>query len=763
MILVIAEKPSLGRDIADALPGVRIGNDRRYIDKGDYVITWVFGHMLSLKEPEDYNEKYKKWSVDQLPIYFDNWEQKIGKDSQSGGRFESKSDRVKLIGELLEKSDFVIHAGDPDEEGQLLIDEILRWFKYDKPVKRLNTGDTTRAGLVKALGKMTDNKDSENEGWSAYARSVADLMVGVNMSRFFTCSNPGALLTVGRVQTPTLGLVVARDMQIEGHIKQVYYDIYVDLDVATSDGIKRVQAKYRKKNAKKDDDGHGIINRLEAEEILKSLIGKKYTVAIERKTVNEDPPLPFNLVKLQSYCSSHFGYTPQDVMDITQSLRERHKAITYNRSDCQYLSEEHFKEAPQTMERVVQNINYRPKELDMTIHSKCFNDKNITAHFAIIPTNNKVDLGKLTEREKNVYLAVCKYYMAQFLPKAVKEKSKLTAAVDNEYILTATSSKVIKPGYLAIFKDIKREEPTELSEIEPGAYNSDAVSGEIKEKETKPPSRYTKATLNEDMTRIAKYVTDARIKKLLEMKDADKKGENGSIGTSATRSSIIDGLITKGYLKESGKKLISTPLGRELYRILPDEIKKADMTAEWWVMQEDIRKGNAGCETLTENVLNTIRNILQSTYPSVDQTVMTKTVTEKYNEVLGTCPICGGNIIEGRKGYGCSNYKPPIACKFVIWKKQTKGMFRKTNITKTMVKKWISGKPVTCKKLMSKADKEFTADVILKPDPENQYGPAQFELVFNNEPLPQNPTIDNTQNMVYNNDNKLREDDINES
>ncbi len=761
MILVIAEKPSLGRDIADALPGNRVGNDRRFIDKGDYVITWVFGHMLTLKEPEDYDTRLKKWSREQLPIYFNNWEQKLGKDTQSGGKFESKSDRVKLIGELLQKSDSVIHAGDPDEEGQLLIDELLRWFRYDKPVKRLNTGDTTRAGLVKALGKMTDNKESENEGWSAYARSVADLMVGVNMSRFFTCSNPGVLLTVGRVQTPTLGLVVNRDMQIEGHSKQVYYDIYVDLEINTSDGIKHVQVKYKKKSSKKDEDGSAILSKLEAEEILKNLINKKYNAVIERKTVNEDPPLPFNLVKLQSYCSSHFGYNPKDVMDITQSLREKHKAITYNRSDCQYLSEEHFKEAPKTMEQIIQNIGYRPKELDMTIHSKCFNDKNITAHFAIIPTNNRVDLNRLTEREKNVYLAVCKYYMAQFLPKAVKEKSKLTAEIDGEYILTATSSKVIKSGYLAIFKDIKREEPTELSDIAAGNYNSEAVSGEVKEKETKPPSRYTKATLNEDMTRIAKYVTDARIKKLLEMKDADKKGENGSIGTSATRSSIIDGLITKGYLKENGKKLISTPLGRELYRILPDEIKKADMTAEWWVMQEDIRHGKAGCDVLTENVLCTIENIIKNSYPPVDQTVMTKAVTERYNEVLGTCPICGGNIIEGRLGYGCSNYKPPASCKFVIWKKQTKGMFRKTNITKTMVKKWLAGKTVTCKKLMSKNDKEFTAEVRLKPEPDNKYGPAQFELIFNN--APQNVQIDNAQNLAYNNDNKIREDDDNES
>lgn len=754
MILVIAEKPSLGRDIADVLPGARTGNDRRYIEKGEYVITWVFGHMLTLKEPEDYDKKYKKWSADMLPIYFENWEQKIGEDSGGSG-FESKASRVKLIGELLERADSVIHAGDPDEEGQLLIDELLRWFHYDGTVMRLDTGDTTRGGLQKALGRMKDNRECVNEGWSAYARSVADLMVGVNMSRFFTCSNPGALLTVGRVQTPTLGLVVARDMAVEGHTKTVYYDVYVDLEVETADGVKRVRTKYqpKKKPKKGEEDSFRILSRTEAEEILAGLMKRDYTAVVERKTVKEDPPLPFNLVKLQSYCSSHFGYNPQEVMDITQSLREKHKAITYNRSDCQYLSEEHFKEAPKTMEQVIKNISYRPKELDMKIHSKCFNDKNITAHFAIIPTNNNVSLQRLTERERNVYLAVCKYYMAQFLPKAEKEKSKLTAEADKEYELCANSARVIRPGYLAIFKDAKREAPTVLSDIPPGTYPASPSDASTEEKETKPPARYTKATLNEDMTRIAKYVTDPEIKKLLELKDKDKKGENGSIGTSATRSTIIDGLVKKGYLEEKGKKLISTPLGRELYRILPDEIKKADMTAEWWSMQEDIRCGKTGYEALTHNVLETIEKIIKNSYPAVDQTVMGEQMIKRRNsrsggrqlQVLGKCPMCGGSIIEGTKGYGCTNWKPPMECKFVIWKKRKSGLFKNQNFTKTMVKKWLAGKTVTCKKLTTRTGNMFEADVAMRINPGGQYGPVEFDLIFKDEkPQPAQPPQDYT-------------------
>ncbi|MBQ8300662.1 MAG: DNA topoisomerase III, partial [Clostridia bacterium] len=273
MILVIAEKPSLGRDIADALSGTVKERNNRFIRKGDYTVTWVFGHMLSLKEPEDYDIKYKKWSLDELPIFFDDWGQKIGEDANNNRGYETKAQRVGLIGELLNESEGVIHAGDPDEEGQLLIDEILRWFNYDKPVKRLNTGDTTRGGLIKALSNMTDNKDSLNEGWSAYARSVADLMIGVNMSRFFTCNNSGALLAVGRVQTPTLGLVVNRDLQIEGHKKSIYYDIFADIDVDVNEDTKNITAKYTRKK-KKDSENKQITEELEAQEIKDSLSGK---------------------------------------------------------------------------------------------------------------------------------------------------------------------------------------------------------------------------------------------------------------------------------------------------------------------------------------------------------------------------------------------------------------------------------------------------------------------------------------------------------
>lgn len=725
MILVIAEKPVLGKAIADALPGTATMKNG-CIYKGDYIVTWVFGHMLSLKEPEDYDIGYKSWNINSLPIFFKDWQVKIGKDGNLNKGQISKSQRVNQIGNLLKQADEVIHAGDPDDEGQLLIDELLRWFNYKGIVKRLDTANTTLVAMKKALSHMTDNKPHEPYGWSAYARSVADLMVGINMSRLFSCKNQ-TLLTIGRVQTPTLGLVVNRDLAIEGHHKQKYYTIACDINFNND----TVQADFiPSKTDSNLVDGH-ILSKEYAEQICNRLKGQTLkNINITKKIVYEAPPLPFNLVKLQTYCSGKFGYSPQQVLDITQSLRENHKAITYNRSDCQYLSEEHYKEAPVTMKAVIMNIRYKPKSLDMNLKSKCFDSSKISAHFAIIPTNQKVNLDKLSEAEKNVYLAICKYYIAQFMPKAKKEQTNLSVELGNGEAIKAVSTVIIEQGYRSIFNEAEKDKASNLSKIPEGIYSEKITDTDIAEKETKPPSRYTKASLNEDMTCISKYVKDPKIKQLLLSKDEGKEGERGSIGTSATRSGIIESLVKRGFLREDGKKVISTALGRELYRILPDEIKKADMTAEWWSIQEEIQNGTVNYNKLIDSVYDTIKHIVANVdnYPVVNSSIIA--IKKKGGAVIGKCPRCGGDIIETKTGFCCSNWKEPTNCKFNIWKKSKSPLFAKTTFTAATVKKLLSGQSVKMKKLVSKTGKEFEAEVKMKDDPSSQYGPS-FDLIFN--------------------------------
>lgn len=725
MILVIAEKPVLGKAIADALPGTAAMKNG-CIYKDDYIVTWVFGHMLSLKEPEDYDIGYKSWNINSLPIFFKDWQVKIGKDGNLNKGQISKSQRVNQIGSLLKQADEVIHAGDPDDEGQLLIDELLRWFNYKGTVKRLDTANTTLVAMKKALSHMTDNKPHEPYGWSAYARSVADLMVGINMSRLFSCKNQ-TLLTIGRVQTPTLGLVVNRDLAIEGHHKQKYYTIACDINFNND----TVQADFiPSKTDSNLVDGH-ILSKEYAEQICNRLKGQTLkNINITKKIVYEAPPLPFNLVKLQTYCSGKFGYSPQQVLDITQSLRENHKAITYNRSDCQYLSEEHYKEAPVTMKAVIMNIRYKPKSLDMNLKSKCFDSSKISAHFAIIPTNQKVNLDKLSEAEKNVYLAICKYYIAQFMPKAKKEQTNLSIELGNGEAIKAVSTVIIEQGYRSIFNEAEKDKASNLSKIPEGIYSGKITDTDIAEKETKPPSRYTKASLNEDMTCISKYVKDPKIKQLLLSKDEGKEGERGSIGTSATRSGIIESLVKRGFLREDGKKVISTALGRELYRILPDEIKKADMTAEWWAIQEEIQNGTANYNKLIDSVYDTIKHIVANVdnYPVVNSSIIA--IKKKGGAVIGKCPRCGGDIVETKTGFCCSNWKEPTNCKFNIWKKSKSPLFAKTTFTAATVKKLLSGQSVKMKKLVSKTGKEFEAEVKMKDDPSSQYGPS-FDLIFN--------------------------------
>lgn len=725
MILVIAEKPVLGKAIADALPGTAAMKNG-CIYKDDYIVTWVFGHMLSLKEPEDYDIGYKSWNINSLPIFFKDWQVKIGKDGNLNKGQISKSQRVNQIGSLLKQADEVIHAGDPDDEGQLLIDELLRWFNYKGTVKRLDTANTTLVAMKKALSHMTDNKPHEPYGWSAYARSVADLMVGINMSRLFSCKNQ-TLLTIGRVQTPTLGLVVNRDLAIEGHHKQKYYTIACDINFNND----TVQADFiPSKTDSNLVDGH-ILSKEYAEQICNRLKGQTLkNINITKKIVYEAPPLPFNLVKLQTYCSGKFGYSPQQVLDITQSLRENHKAITYNRSDCQYLSEEHYKEAPVTMKAVIMNIRYKPKSLDMNLKSKCFDSSKISAHFAIIPTNQKVNLDKLSEAEKNVYLAICKYYIAQFMPKAKKEQTNLSIELGNGEAIKAVSTVIIEQGYRSIFNEAEKDKASNLSKIPEGIYSGKITDTDIAEKETKPPSRYTKASLNEDMTCISKYVKDPKIKQLLLSKDEGKEGERGSIGTSATRSGIIESLVKRGFLREDGKKVISTALGRELYRILPDEIKKADMTAEWWSIQEEIQNGTANYNKLIDSVYDTIKHIVANVdnYPVVNSSIIA--IKKKGGAVIGKCPRCGGDIVETKTGFCCSNWKEPTNCKFNIWKKSKSPLFAKTTFTAATVKKLLSGQSVKLKKLVSKTGKEFEAEIKMKDDPSSQYGPS-FDLIFN--------------------------------
>lgn len=679
--LIIAEKPELAKSIVNAIDGKLNKNDG-YFEKGNYVVTWAYGHILRLKAPEEYDEENKNWDMKQLPIYFKNW----GKIP-----IDKTRKQFNVIKKLINECDEIINAGDIDEEGQLLIDEIIEYCKFKGTVKRIQTSAFNEDYLKKALKNLEPNSKYETWGKSANARAIADYMVGINLSRYFSILN-GTTLSVGRVQTPTLGLVVNRDLAIENHIKEKYYDGYVDININGN----IIKAKLENK------DNIVYKNQNELKQILDKFINKNVKVNITKQIKNENAPLPFNLTKLQSHISKKYKIKPNETLKITQDLREKYHAITYNRSDSQYLNEEHYKEAPGVIKKVLNNIDLK-LDLDYSNlpHSKCFDNSKVTAHHGIIPTSVDIDLSKMNDKEQKIYKEICMYYLIQFIRPIKKEITYLGTDEQNGYKFKASSTKILDEGFNKyLYKTNNENQESVLSKISEVLYTGTINKSDIKEIETKPLARYTQASLIEDMTRISKYVDDPEIKEILKRKDKDKEGENGSIGTSATRASIIQNLIKRGYIKEEKDKVISTELGREYYNILPDEWKKADLTAKWWIIQEEIRDGKADQNKLLDSILLDIKKVIAT--KDVSKFKLKKNYKNE-KTIVGHCPLCGKDIIESNKSFYCSGFKE--GCKFSVWKTIAGKKISKTNIKQLLE----NGVTTEIRGFKAKSGKQFNA------------------------------------------------------
>lgn len=734
MDLVIAEKPDIAKAVSKVIPGTPSWKNG-YIEQGNYCITWCYGHLLTLKDPEDYGDEYARENTpnEKLPIFFDNWGTKVADKGpallKNGSKAPDKGEQVKTIGELLKKASLVIVAGDIDDEGQLLVEELLEWHRYSGPIKRLDTGALNEASLKKAMANLMDNAPWHMKAVSARARSVADFALGINGSRFFS-NTYGANLSVGRVQTAALGLVVARDAQIEGHTSQKYF--LLDVDVAL-EGNGTHQARF---SPSKDDphlvDGR-ILDRSYLEKLGQAVSGRKFEAEVTKEPCEEAPPLPFSISALKSYCSEKFNIPPEETLRITQSLRMNYGGlITYNRSECRYLPENMHAEAPGIIAAVQANLGagWAFPGLNSSIKSKAFNDKNVGVHHAIIPTAQKADISKLSEKEQIVYRAVCGFYMVQFMPNAKKERTRLTIHGKGSSEFSAVSTRLVSKGFKQVLRT-QDDEVSALSNVPAGKYPCVLSNPSIQEKETKPPKRYTDSSLEEDMKNVAKYVTDPEAKRLLLLKDKESREEHGSIGTAATRSAIIQTLKKRGFLCNEGKNVISTPLGREFYKILPDEIRKPDLTAKWWAIQQEIQDGNAKPEDLYQEVLAAFHRVASIQYPKIQLSNLAGAAGRKS---IGTCPRCGKPIVEGKKGYGCSGYRE--GCTFTIWKEGQHGVYKvlaasKKKLTEAMVKKLLSEGKVLVRGLMSeRTGKTYDAYITM----ENTEKGVLLNLSFDNIP-----------------------------
>lgn len=664
-IVVIAEKPELARAIADGLGGGSRSDG--YIDCGQHYVTWAVGHMLSYVRPD----WERGTTLNDLPVLMTPW-------PREGNPRTDK--QLRIIQRLLRNASSVIHAGDPDEEGQLIVDEILEESNCKLPCKRLLVNDMNKKVVQKALATMKDNSHYKGLSDSADARSLCDLIYGINITRGCTIAARGAgydgVLTVGRVQTPVLGLVVRRQREFEAHKKAYFYNVVGTFDIAGA----TIPARYVvSQNDPVDDKGR--INDEQAAKAIAAAVQGKPARILEAKTTSKEaaPPLPYNLLKLQADASRKFGMKPDMVLNVTQSLRENHKLITYNRSDSQYLNDEQHEDAANVLAAIGKTapaFGGAAARANPGIKSKAFNSSKVTAHHAIIPTEATADFSKLSDAEQKIYMLIARAYIAQFFPNHKYDQTDLTIECEGR-IFKCRSNVTTHEGWRVLYKnDVGNEETageedaidTDLRSLQAGSAGRCAKC-ESQKQETKPQPLFTMATLLVELTRVAKHIKDDRLRKLLIEKDKEKAGEHGGIGTPATRDKIIAKLYDFGFLADKGKSIIATPAGHSFYDALPDEAKFPDMTALWHEQQKEIVAGRHSKQKLVSDVIEYVTNEIAK--------LRTNGLAITHNGPK--CPRCTRPLrkIKGSKGtfWSCSGRDD--GCRFTVDDKRGKPDFDK--------------------------------------------------------------------------------------
>ncbi|EPU1877079.1 TPA: DNA topoisomerase 3 [Escherichia coli] len=701
MKLFIAEKPAVANDIVKALGGNFTRHDG-WFESDNAIVTNCFGHIIESQPPENYNPDYKAWKVETLPLrLYPVKYQPV----------ESAAKQVNTILELIRRGDVteIVHAGDPDEEGQLLVDEVLEYAGNTKPVKRVLINDNTLPAVKKALANLKDNRDFKGLYLKALARSVADAVYGFSMTRAYTIPAQArgykGTLSVGRVQTPILGLIVNRTRANQNHKSSFYY---------TMTGVFQRGADVIRANWKPGEfaplTDRKLLDKAWANGTAASLTGKPATVEAaatdDKKTA---APLPFNLVRLQQYMNKKFKLTAQKTLDITQQLREKYKAITYNRSDCSYLSDEQFSEAPQVID-ALKSVFDQPMNVDTTRKSKAFDSAKVTAHTAIIPTANVPDINALTPDERNVYLAIAQHYLVQFMPeKLYKEVSVAIQCGDESFY--ARARKTTDSGFEAFLGTETTNE--DESDNDDSAFEQlcKIRTGEtlttkevvVNEKKTTPPPLFTEASLLAALVRVADFVTDPVIKKLLKDKDKDKKDEHGGIGTPATRAAMLEALKKRNYITLEKGKLIPTDTGYALIDALPGIAVNPDMTALWAEKQAAIENGNLTVEQFINELYGELTGMISDV--DLGEMKIEPAAPAGLSQRLDSpCPSCGKQIVIRPKGYFCTG------CEFKIWKD-----FCGKSLTDKQIETLIT-KGVTSELkgfISQKTNKEFSAKVKL--------------------------------------------------
>lgn len=710
--LFIAEKPSMGRELGKVLEANIHEKEYWKNDRGD-VVTWCFGHILEMCSPDEYDESLKAWKMETLPIFPETWKLKIKNDCKA---------QFKIIKSLVAEADIIVNAGDPDREGQLLVDEVLEYINNKKPVKRILLNALDEKSIRAALSDLKDNNIFHGLYESAKARSQADWLVGMNLSRAYTLmarrGGYNGTISVGRVQTPTLALAVRREQEIKNFVSKDFYSLKVIWQHSNGEIISTWEPG---DNIEIDSEGRVLSIEAAEKTFVKIQAAAASILKIEKAKKKESPKLPYSLSSLQIEAGAKYGYSPEKVLNAMQSLYEK-KYTSYPRSDCDYLPENQLADSGKILSHLKECFTdgvlaSALTKTDTDRKSRAWNDKKISAHHAIIPTIIKCPLSELSEEERNLYEMVAKAYCAQFLPEHEYMATTIMLAVDNEKF-KATGKEILVQGWKILFDS--RQEDDNLPVL-PRMEEGETVlfkSGAVESRKTAPPKRYTEATLLRAMKEIHKYVRNAELKGKL-------KSVSG-IGTEATRASIISELQKRNFLKKENKAIVPTDIGNTIIGILPESITYPDTTALWEELLGRIADNELPADRFMEAQKKMISNL-------VEKAGNINTSNLGLSEPLGKCPRCGKNIYEYANAFSCEGYASEPKCRFALWKMQKYGILKNRKITASHIKVWLAGKTVKFDKLKGNSGKEFTAMVGIKDTGEH----IEFTLDFTkNKPTP---------------------------
>ena len=650
--LVIAEKPSVGRDLAAALPGsFKTSKEKTFIEGDDYVITWAVGHLVGLAAPDEYDPKLKKWRFADLPILPERFKL-VPNDEKS-------RKQLKAVHKLIARDDVeqIVNACDAGREGELIFAYLYETSGTTKPVQRLWLSSMTRKAIEDAFARLRPGEEMRTLEAAARSRSEADWVVGMNATRAASIRLRAAFdgaVSLGRVQTPTLALVARREEEIRAFKPEPYWLVeaafLADPNRAYRGrylGGKRIAEDLAGRIAEECRDGTGEITKL------------------EKKEERERPQLLYDLTSLQRHANTLFGFSARRTLAAAQRLYEEHKAITYPRTSSRYLPSDQIPEIKPTAELVGGNEPYRRASeyvvsLDKLPLGRVVNDEKVDDHHALIPTKAEHDLERMGSDELKVYDLVTKRFLSVFHPEAVFERTRVETTVA-EHVFRTSGRRLLEAGWKAVYGEEADtgqagDDDTGGDQMLPRLEQGESVKVtevESLRKETQPPRRFTEASLLGAMETAGKDIEDA------ELREAMK--ESG-IGTPATRAAIIERLIDVGYIERDGRALIATDKGIQVIRLLGSHpLTSPELTGDWERRLGLIEQGQDSRPAFMDD----IAKFATETVAELDKLKDVK--IERAN--LGPCPVCGRDVIENRKGYSCWSREDP-GCGFVIWKKK---------------------------------------------------------------------------------------------